>query len=210
MRWKSTTSVLPSRASGSSRHSVPEKAPNEGTILVNKGYCTKDTVTGFVILADPAFECFLFQCVAATPYNIQQNPFAYLSIMRIPSPRTDCSIKWCASFFPYPSLPPCTRQTHFTENHHPRLNGIRMREEYEAKMAGEEDAGMGTGIPGFNYSRGVSGGGFDVTVEGVAISGPLETPGEIRVAMEHDWRSADIGGGWKMCRVVCVAGLLFL
>lgn len=65
-----------------------------------------------------------------------------------------------------------------------------MREEHEAKMAGEEDAGMG-----FHFSRGVPGSGFDVTVEGVAVSGPLETPGEIRVAMEHDWRSADIGGG---------------
>lgn len=68
-----------------------------------------------------------------------------------------------------------------------------MREEHEAKVAGgEEDGGMG-----FPFSRGASGGGgFDVTVEGVAVSGPLETPGEIRVAMEHDWRSADIGGGW--------------
>lgn len=74
-------------------------------------------------------------------------------------------------------------------NRHLRLNGIRMREEHEAKMAGEEDAGAG-----FHYSRGIPGGGFDVTVEGVAVSGPLETPGEIRVAMEHDWRSADIGG----------------
>ncbi|CAM9736185.1 unnamed protein product, partial [Pylaiella littoralis] len=42
-------------------------------------------------------------------------------------------------------------------------------------------------------SRGLSG-GFDVVVEGVAVSGPLETPGDIRVAMEHDWRFADIGG----------------
>eukprot|EP00903_Cladosiphon_okamuranus_P016005 g14779.t2 len=70
-----------------------------------------------------------------------------------------------------------------------RLNGIRLREEYEAKMASEEDAEMG-----IRPSRGVAGGGFDVTVEGVTVSGPLETPGEIRVAMEHDWRSADIGG----------------
>lgn len=73
-----------------------------------------------------------------------------------------------------------------------RLNGIRMREEYEAKMAHQEDAGLG-GV-GAHCKGAVSGGGFDVTVEGVAISGPLETPGEIRAAMEHDWRSADIGG----------------
>ncbi|CAM9523334.1 unnamed protein product, partial [Ectocarpus fasciculatus] len=66
-----------------------------------------------------------------------------------------------------------------------RLNGIRAREEHEAKLASDEAAGIG--------SRGMLG-GFDVTVEGVAISGPLETPGEIRAATEHDWRSADIGG----------------
>ncbi|CAM9719375.1 unnamed protein product [Scytosiphon promiscuus] len=80
-----------------------------------------------------------------------------------------------------------------------RLNGIRMRDEYETKLASEEDAGIG-GVGGFDRgtlgfgSRRASGGGFDVTVEGVAISGPLETPGQIRVAMEHDWRSADVGG----------------
>lgn len=70
-----------------------------------------------------------------------------------------------------------------------------MRDEYEAKLASEEDAGM-SGVGGGlgSGSRRVSGGGFDVTIEGVAISGPLETPGEIRVAMEQDWRSADIGG----------------
>ncbi|CAB1117781.1 unnamed protein product [Ectocarpus sp. CCAP 1310/34] len=67
-----------------------------------------------------------------------------------------------------------------------RLNGIRAREEHEAKLASDEAAGIG--------SHGIMLGGFDVTVEGVAISGPLETPGEIRAAMEHDWRSADIGG----------------
>lgn len=74
-----------------------------------------------------------------------------------------------------------------------------MRDEYETKLASEEDAGIGGvegadgGFPGLG-SRRASGGGFDVTVEGVAISGPLETPGEIRVAMEQDWRAADIGG----------------
>ena len=31
-------------------------------------------------------------------------------------------------------------------------------------------------------------------MEGVAISGPLETSSEIRVAMEHDWHSANIAG----------------
>ncbi|CAN0296599.1 unnamed protein product, partial [Ectocarpus sp. 12 AP-2014] len=67
-----------------------------------------------------------------------------------------------------------------------RLNGIRAREEHEAKLASDEAAGIG--------SSGIMLGGFDVTVEGVAISGPLETPGEIRAATEHDWRSADIGG----------------
>lgn len=67
-----------------------------------------------------------------------------------------------------------------------RLNGIRAREEHEAKLASDEAAGIG--------SRGIMLGGFDVTVEGVAISGPLETPGEIHAATEHDWRSADIGG----------------
>ncbi len=67
-----------------------------------------------------------------------------------------------------------------------------MRDEYEAKMAQQEDAGLG-GL-GAHGGGGLSGGGFDVTVEGVAISGPLETPGEIRAAMEHDWRSADIVG----------------
>lgn len=77
-----------------------------------------------------------------------------------------------------------------------RLNGIRLRDEYDAEVAGQENAGgVGAGIPGFPSSRGVSsGGGFDVTVEGVAVSGPLETPAEIRVALEHDWRSADING----------------
>ncbi|CAM9385939.1 unnamed protein product, partial [Hapterophycus canaliculatus] len=80
-----------------------------------------------------------------------------------------------------------------------RLNGIRMRDEYETKLASDEDAGVG-GVGGYEGralgfgSRRASRGGFDVTVEGVAISGPLETPGEIRVAMEHDWRSADMGG----------------
>lgn len=79
-----------------------------------------------------------------------------------------------------------------------RLNGIRMRDEYEAKLAAEEEAGItcrggrAGGAQCFG-SRGLSG-GFDVIVEGVAVSGPLETPGDIRVAMEHDWRFADIGG----------------
>lgn len=73
-----------------------------------------------------------------------------------------------------------------------RLNGARLRQEYQAKLEAEERArgrGRESGIPGYNRA------GFDVTVEGVTISGPLETPGEIRVAMEQDWRSADIGGG---------------
>lgn len=74
-----------------------------------------------------------------------------------------------------------------------------MRDEYEAKLAAEEEAGIscrGGGAGGTPYfgSRGGLSGGFDVTVEGVAVSGPLETPGDIRVAMEHDWRFADIGG----------------
>lgn len=76
-----------------------------------------------------------------------------------------------------------------------RLNGIRAREEHEAKLASDEAAGIGLL------------GGFDVTVEGVAISGPLETPGEIRVATEHDWRSADIGGeGMKIMPSRCTRG----
>lgn len=73
-----------------------------------------------------------------------------------------------------------------------------MRDEHEAKMAADAEAtAIGRGGRGRARSPGSnSRGGFDVTVEGVAISGPLETSGEIRVAMEHDWRSADIGGKW--------------
>lgn len=72
-----------------------------------------------------------------------------------------------------------------------RLNGARLRQEYQTKLEAENLArggGRESGIPGYGRA------GFDVTVEGVTISGPLETPGEIRVAMEQDWRSADIGG----------------
>lgn len=75
-----------------------------------------------------------------------------------------------------------------------RLNGKRLREENEAKLASDERMGrrlepcMGGG------SRGRRSGGFDVTVEGVAISGPLETQGEITAAVNHDWKSADMDG----------------
>lgn len=76
---------------------------------------------------------------------------------------------------------------------------MRLREEYEAKVASDELTTTGRTSdrsPGFAL-RGPSG-GFDVTVEGVAISGPLENAGEIRAAMEHDWRSADIAGKANM------------
>lgn len=77
-----------------------------------------------------------------------------------------------------------------------RVNGARLRKELEDKLNSEDHVaitlGGPDGVPG--YGRRDASGGFDVTVEGVAISGPLETAGEIRAAMEHDWRSADIGG----------------
>lgn len=77
-----------------------------------------------------------------------------------------------------------------------RVHGARLRKELEDKLNSEDHVaitlGGPDGVPG--YGQRDASGGFDVTVEGVAISGPLETAGEIRAAMEHDWRSADIGG----------------
>lgn len=76
-----------------------------------------------------------------------------------------------------------------------RLNGARLRQVYESKLEAEDLArGGGRGPDNSSQGRGGVSGIFGVTVEGVAISGPLETAGEIRAAMEHDWRSADIGG----------------
>lgn len=71
-----------------------------------------------------------------------------------------------------------------------RLNGARLRQEYQRKLEAENLI-RGGGKPGVS---GRDHGGFHVTVEGVTVSGPLETIGEIRAAMEQDWRSADIGG----------------
>ena len=60
---------------------------------------------------------------------------------------------------------------------------------------GGRGGGRGGIISDVGRSRvGGSGGGFDVTVEGVTISGPLETTSSIRVAMEQDWQSANIAG----------------
>ncbi|CAM9883903.1 unnamed protein product [Ascophyllum nodosum] len=71
-----------------------------------------------------------------------------------------------------------------------RLNGARLREVYKAKV---DVNGADGGVYESTQSGGVVAGEFDVTVEGVVISGPLETVGQIRAAMEHDWRSAGLG-----------------
>ena len=76
----------------------------------------------------------------------------------------------------------------------PRLNGARLREVYKAKV----DVNGAGGVYESTQPGGVVAGEFDVTVEGVVISGPLETVGQIRVAMEHDWRSAGLGGKYHM------------
>lgn len=116
-------------------------------------------------------------------------------------------------YSPYP-LPP-TPLPSFSR--YQRLNGTRLRQE-ESKQA-EIDRGGSAGVAGRRAGHGgiISdlsrrgrglGGGFDVTVEGVAISGPLETTTEIRVAMEHDWHSANIAGERQSSKEREVASLL--
>lgn len=79
---------------------------------------------------------------------------------------------------------------------------MRLRQDYQSKVEAEHLAIGGRDSVISGYGRA----GFDVTVEGVAISGPFETTGEIRAAIEQDWRSADIGGGcrWRGERKTCL------